>query len=465
MKFNPYKYQQNAIEFIEQNPFCALFLDMGLGKTVVTLTAIKHLMEEGKIKHVLVVAPKLVAENTWNAEIEKWEHTKNISYSIIAGTEAQRETAVKVEAQIYIIGRDNFRWLVEKFVVPFYDMIVLDELTSFKNRKSFRWHAMKKVRPFMKRVVGLTGTPIPNGLKDLWGQMYCLDQGARLERTQTRFYNLYFNIYVRNYAMLKCELKPGAEEQIREKIKDITLSMQAKDYLELPKLIVRDVRVKLTDGEMKEYKKFERENVLKFATDDKNIIAINAAALCSKLSQYANGFVYDENHFAHYVNNCKIEALKELVEQAQENNVLIFYQFQEDADKIIKEIPESRKYRIGNDLKDWNDGKIHVLLAHPANLSYGLNLQYGGNIIIWFGTGWNSELYSQACARLYRQGQTKPVYIYRVVCSETVDERQLEAVEHKLSEQDVLMDYLKQIRSERKSSIHIRFNSNVSIQL
>lgn len=453
MKFNPYTYQLKSIQFIDDTPYCALLLDMGLGKSVITLTEINCLLERKEISHVLIVAPKLVAENTWSQEMEKWDHLKHLTYSIISGTPRQRVEAYKKNAQIYVIGRDNLKWLNDTAKKPFYDMLVLDELTSFKNRRSFRWHAVKSIRPFMKRVVGLTGTPTPNGMKDMWAQFYCIDQGERLERTQGRFFDLYFNTFVKNYRMFRCELKIGAEQLIRNKIQDISLSMQAKDLLELPTLLVRDIRINLGEKEMKSYKDFEKENVLDLIDQD-SILAINAAALCSKLAQYANGFVYDSEHFVHEVNDKKITALEELVEQVNESNILIFYQFQADAERIISRIPSARKYMSGKDLKDWNAGKIHILLAHPANLSYGLNLQQGGNYIFWFGTGWNSELYSQANARLYRQGQTKTVYIYRLICSGTIDEQQLKAVDKKIKEQDALMDYLKEKKNEKNIDIN-----------
>lgn len=452
--FNPYPYQKRAIEWIEEHPHCGLFLDMGLGKTVITLTALWQLKDWCEVDKVLVVAPKTVAETTWGTEAAKWEHLEGMRVSVVTGDARRREKALERDADIYVTGCDNFVWLVEHYggKLPF-DVIVLDELTKFKNHRSLRWKAMKKTRGCYTRIIGLTGTPAPNGLFDLWAQLYCLDGGDRLGTSVTRYRDAYFSYFQRNGIILNLRPKKGSREAIEGKIGDICLSMQAKDYLTLPPLTVHDHYVELEDKVLAGYESFERDRVLEFVAEtekDKSAkaVAANAAALVNKLAQYANGAVYVEEGAAHTIHPAKLDALEELVETAGEP-VLVFYQYKHDVERITRCFKERklrvRSYERPKDLEDWNAGKIDVLLAHPASTAYGLNMQQGGHYIAWFGLGWNLELHQQANARLYRQGQRKPVHVYRLLSRGTVDERVAAALEGKRATQDALLSSLKEL--------------------
>lgn len=457
IEFKPYEYQRRAIDWIIEKPCCALFLDMGLGKTVITLTAIQRLIDDGDISKVLVVAPKKVAETTWSSEAEKWAHLQPMRVSVVLGTAKQREAALNADADVYVTGRDNFVWLVGHYNgrLPF-DAVVLDELTSFKTPKSQRTKAMKLARPYIGRVIGLTGTPAPNGLVDLWSQIYCLDMGERLGKSVTRYRSTYFDEYRHNGIPIRCTLKPGAEEKIRHRIDDICLSMQAKDYLELPDLIVSKVKVQLSKATKAAYDEFEREQVLEVSRqidkgeDGATILATSAAALMNKLSQFANGAVYDEDHNVHTVHDEKVQRLVELVEEANGSPVLVYYQYRSDIGRIEEALKGYRVevYKDGGNLKRWNAGNIDVLLAHPASTAYGLNMQEGGHYIVWFGTGWNLELYQQANARLHRQGQRHPVTVYQLIAADTVDERALKAISSKQSVQQTLLENLKDLREK-----------------
>ena len=449
MIYRPYEYQQTAMQWIIDKPRCGLFLDMGLGKTVSTLTAIQQLIDDCEISRVLVVAPKKVAETTWTTEAEKWEHLKGLRVVKVLGTEKQRNNALETPADVYVTGRDNFVWLCGKYNgrLPF-DALVIDELTSFKSNKSERFKAMRIATPSIRRVIGLTGTPAPNGLIDLWAQMYCIDQGQRLGKSITKYRDTYFSLHKWNNIVVRADLKKGADTIIRDKIADICLSMQAKDYLSLPDLITVTERVNLSDKVKQGYADFERERVMEFcnnhADEPNHILANSAAGLMNKLSQYANGAVYDDNGDAHEVHNEKLDKLAEIVEAANGNSVLVFYQYKHDVTRISERLKgyKVRTYQGEEDLKDWNAGKIDVLLAHPASTAYGLNMQQGGHYIVWFGTGWNLEHYQQANARLHRQGQQHPVTVYRLVCAGTVDERAVSALEGKTSVQQNLLDSL-----------------------
>jgi len=451
MKFTPYQYQERAVRWIEDRPRCCLFLDMGLGKSVCTLTAVSHLMDWCEIDSTLVVAPKKVAETTWTDEAAKWDHLSHLRVSKVTGTARQREQALAAEADVYVIGRDSFVWLCAYYNghLPF-DMLVIDELTSFKSPKSRRFKAMRAVSPSFQRVVGLTGTPAPNGLVDLWAQLYCVDLGERLGRFVTRYREAYFNEHRWNNIVVRCTPKPGAEEAIRSRIADICLTMQARDYIELPPMIVHDERVTLSPSVAEGYRLFERERVMDFVRENggkpDNIIAQSAAGLMNKLSQYANGCVYNADGEAVYVHSEKVERLAELVEQAA-SPVLVFYQFRHDIPAITDALRGRKvvEYKDAGHLRQWNEGNIDVLLAHPSSTAFGLNMQQGGHYIVWFGTGWNLELYQQANARLHRQGQTKPVIVYRLVCADTVDERALRAIDGKKSVQQSLLDGLKEL--------------------
>lgn len=448
MRYNPYAYQRKATDWIIDKPRCALFLDMGLGKSVITLTAFMRLQDSCDVETMLVVAPKKVAETTWTTECAKWDHLKALRVSRVMGDEKHRIAALEAKADVYVIGRDSFVWLVEYYQcrLPF-SMLVIDELTSFKTPKSKRFKAMRAVTPQFPRVVGLTGTPTPNGLIDMWAQMYCIDMGERLGRSVTRYRDTYFTLHRWNNIVVRCTLMKGMEDVIRKKIADICLSMQAKDYLEMPDLIVNDVRIDLPGNVMDKYTEFEREQVLQFVEDHHdeptNILAGSAAALMAKLSQFANGAVYDEEKHVHEIHGEKIEALMETIEQSS-GGVLVFYMYKHDVTRILKALGKLRVsvYENEKQLEAWNRGELDVLLAHPASTAYGLNMQYGGHTIVWFGTGWNLELYQQANARLHRQGQDHPVIVHRLIISGTVDERMAAALEKKKGTQQALLDSL-----------------------
>ena len=452
MIYKPYEYQRTAMQWILDKPRCSLFLDMGLGKTVTTLTAMQQLIDECEISRVLVVAPKKVAETTWSTEAEKWEHLHDLRVVKVLGNEKKRCLALAEKADVYVTGRDNFVWLVGHYggQLPF-DALVIDELTSFKSPKSERFKAMRLALPGVMRVVGLTGTPAPNGLIDLWAQMYCIDQGARLGKSVTKYREMYFETHKWNNIVVRCDVKKGCETIIRNKIADVCLSMQGKDYLQLPDLIINTVKVDLSERIARAYAKFEREKVLEFTQEhdgeQANILANSAAGLMNKLSQYTNGAVYDEDRQAHEIHSEKLDKLAEIVEAANGSSVLVFYQFKHDIPRIAHKLKgyTVRVYQGEQDLNDWNAGKIDVLLAHPASTAYGLNMQMGGHYIVWFGTGWNLELYQQANARLYRQGQQHPVTVYKLICTGTVDERAAAALENKKGVQQNLLDSLKQL--------------------
>ncbi len=454
MKYTPHQYQKAATQWILDKPQCALFLDMGLGKTVSTLTAIRQLIDDCDVAHVLVVAPKKVAESTWTAEANKWDHLQGLRVARVMGTERQRLAALEQDADVYVVGRDSFVWLAETYdyKLPM-DMLVIDELTSFKSPKSQRFKAMRKVRQTVNRVVGLTGTPAPNGLLDLWAQMYCIDQGERLGKFVTRYRDMYFDVHRWNNIVVRCTLKKGCAEMIRRSIADICLSMQARDYLQLPDMIVHEERITLPDKVMQGYTDFEREKVIEFTAehegDKANVLANSAAGLMNKLSQYANGAVYDDEQEVHEVHEEKLERLAEIVEAAQ-SPVLVFYQYRHDATRIAARLQGLRvkQYEGDQDLTQWNTGNIDVMLAHPASTAFGLNMQSGGHYIVWFGTGWNLELFQQANARLYRQGQTYPVHVYKLLCTGTVDECADAALKGKKNVQQCLLESLKYLKDK-----------------
>lgn len=463
MRYNPYEYQREAMQWILDHPRCGLFLDMGLGKTVSTLTAIQELMDECEVSRTLVVAPKKVAETTWTTEAEKWDHLRGLKVAKVMGTEKQRNLALASKADIYVIGRDSFVWLFGKYggELPF-DALVIDELTSFKSSKSERFKAMKAATASVKRVIGLTGTPAPNGLIDLWAQMYCIDMGERLGKSVLKYRNAYFETHKWNNIIVRCDVKKGAEDVIREKISDICLSMQAKDYLQLPDMIVHSTKVYLSEKTMTEYSKFEKEKVLEFTElhtgESANILANSAAGLMNKLSQFANGAIYDEDRDVHEIHNEKLDKLAEIVEAANGSGVLVFYQFKHDIDRIKKKLKgyNVRSYDGEKELKAWNNHEIDVLLAHPMSTAFGLNMQQGGHYIVWFGTGWNLELYQQANARLHRQGQQYPVQVYKLICANTVDERADAALDGKTGVQQSLMDSLNFLLRKYNTTITIK---------
>lgn len=456
-EFKPYDYQKKAINWIVAHTRCALFLDMGLGKTVSTLTAVKWLKQHDAANKTLVVAPKKVAETTWTSETAKWEHLKELRVVRVIGTQKQRVEALETKADIYVVGRDTLVWLNEyyKSRTPF-DVLVLDELSSFKSHKAQRTKAAIKISKSAERVIGLTGTPAPNGLIDLWAQMYCIDLGERLESGITKYRQAYFSDFCPSGTFHIYKLRRGMDRIIMDKISDITLSMQAKDFLTLPDRIDHTEMIELPVNVQRAYEKFEKDSVLDFmdTIGDGSIIASNVLSLMGKLSQFSSGAVYDGDMQIHEQHGEKLEKLAEIVEAAQ-SPVLVFYQFKHDAIRIkaYMKAYKVRQYEGEQDLLDWNAGKIDVLLAHPASCAYGLNMQHGGHYIVWFSTGWNLEQYQQANARLHRQGQKCPVHVYHLVCKGTVDERALGALEDKKTVQQGLLDGLDYLKMKYKLNL------------
>ncbi len=424
---------------------------MGLGKTISTLTAIKELKYyRFQVSKVLVIAPKKVAESTWDKEIEKWEHTKGLKVSKILGTVKQRLKALYTPADIYIINRDNVTWLVDlvRNAWPF-DMVIVDESSSFKSHKAKRFKSLVAVSNHIKRLVLLTGTPSPNGINDLWSQIYLIDQGERLGSKYTHFRDRYFNPDKRGPAgqIFSYEAKDGASKAVLDKISDVCISMEAKDYLNLPDKIYNYISVPLDTKARKSYNELERELVLQLPSDE-DLTVTSAAALSNKLLQLANGAIYDENHVYHEIHDCKLERLQELIEGLNGEHALVFYNFRHDKDRIIALLRDKMKLRVSEltstvDVDEWNAGKTDILLTHPASSAYGLNLQSGGRHIIWFGLTWNLELYQQANARLHRQGQTEKVFIHHLVCEDTRDEDVMKALEKKDATQQFVIDSLK----------------------
>ena len=444
MKFIPHEYQARAIERVISQDKVGLFLDMGLGKTVITLTAVKELIEDFAVTRVLVIAPKRVAEDTWARESAKWDHLRDLRISPVLGSPAQRAAALKVDADVYVIGRDNVQWLVEHLGRHWpFDMVVLDELSSFKSSQAKRFRALRKVMPKTDRVVGLTGTPSPNGLMDLWAEIYLLDQGERLERTITAYRERYFRPGASNgHVVYQWLPRRGAAETIEQKLSDLCVSMSAADYLQLPERIDNVIPVRLQPVELEKYQELEREQILSLG-DDQTVVAFNAAAIMNKLLQMANGCVYTEDGGCAAIHERKLEALQEIIDTVNEP-VLVFYSFRHDLQAIEGSIPEARELHGPEDIEAWNRGEIPVLLAHPASVGYGLNLQEGGHVIVWYGLTWSLELYQQANARLYRQGQTKPVIIHHLVTEDTVDEQVMKALQAKDTSQAALLAALKE---------------------
>lgn len=442
MNYKPHDYQAYAKDWIIDHKNSGLLLDMGLGKTIVTLTAIDELMfDYFEISKVLVIAPLRVAQSTWDAEIEKWDHLKDLTLSRVLGPEKERRQALHTPADIYIINRENVTWLVQTLKGSWdFDMVVIDELSSFKSPKSQRFKSLRKVRPLISRIVGLTGTPSPNGLIDLWAQMYLLDGGDRLGRTITAYRDRYFLPDKRNqHIIFSYKLKPQAEERIYEKIEDICISMKSKDYLNLPERINNLVPVMLKDKA--KYDQLEKDLLLELEEGD--IVANNAAGLTNKLLQFANGAIYDEDGEVSVIHDDKLKLLDDLIEAANGKPVLVFYSFIHDKDRIKARYKNVKTLDTAEDIKKWNKGEIEILLAHPASAGHGLNLQSGGNIIIWYGLTWSLELYMQANARLDRQGQTQSVIVHHLVAKDTVDEDVMKALENKEIGQEALLKAMK----------------------
>lgn len=439
-------YQGVSVKHIIDNEAAGLILDMGLGKTVSALTAVDDLMYLNfEVFKALVIAPKRVASDVWPDEVEKWDHLKHLKVVNITGTEKQRIKALQTEADIYTIGRENTAWICNYYGsnLPF-DMLIIDESSSFKNKNAIRFKALKLARSSFNRVVILTGTPAPNSLLDLWPQIFLLDRGERLGKFITHFRGEYFKPNQRNGAVVfNYKIKKDAEQKIYDKIKDICISMKASDYLDLPKTVINDVKVKFTPEIQSLYDEFEREQILSLDAED--ITAVNAAALSTKLLQFSNGAVYDEDKNVHVVHDLKIDACKELIEEAQGKPVLIAWTYKHDRDRLMEALKEykPRQLKDGQDIKDWNAGKLKVLMMHPASGGHGLNLQYGGHNIIWFGQTWSLELYLQFNARLDRQGQKHPVIINRLIGVSTIDQDVVAALGRKDRGQNELIAAIK----------------------
>ena len=441
MQYKPHEYQQYATKFILEHPVAAILLDMGLGKSVITLTAIKQLIHQDKVHRVLVVAPLRVAKQTWPEEINKLDHLKDLTYSVITGNKSQRVKAAQKEVDIYIINRENLKWLIESSIPFDYDMLVIDELSSFKSYRSQRFKALKRVRPLIKRIVGLTGTPSSNGLMDLWAEFRVLDMGKRLGRFISYYRANYFDPDKRNmYQVFTYKPKPGAEQSIYRAIDDITISMKSKDYLQLPPLTMNTVPVKMSPSEQTIYDELNAQLVV--STQGKQIDALNAASLSNKLCQMANGCVYDDQQQVVQIHQRKLDALEDLVEAANGKPVLIAYWFKHDLAQI-KQRFQVREIKTTQDINDWNAGKIPLALIHPASAGHGLNLQAGGSTLIWYGLTWSLELYQQTNARLWRQGQQQPVVIYHLITEGTIDENIMTALKQKDKTQLALINAVK----------------------
>lgn len=443
MKYKPYEYQVYATEYILAHPIAAVLLDMGLGKSVITLTAIFDLtLDSFLVRKVLVIAPLRVARDTWPVEIEKWDHLKGLKYTVAVGSEVQRKTALMKRAQVYIINRENVEWLISRSGISFdFDMVVIDELSSFKSHQAKRFKSLLKVRPKVKRIVGLTGTPSSNGLMDLWAEYRLLDMGQRLGRFIGRYREDYFVPDKRNQQVIfSYKPKPGAEEAIYRLISDITISMKGSDYLKLPELVINEVPVKISEKEMKTLDTMKRDLITTVKGEE--ITAANAAALSGKLLQMANGAVYDDQGVVIHIHDRKLDALEDLIEAANGKPVLIAYWFKHDLSRIQKRF-EVEVLSTSDSIKRWNDGEIPIAVIHPASAGHGLNLQAGGSTLVWFGLTWSLELYQQTNARLWRQGQNETVVIHHLIAKGTIDERVMKALKDKDNTQSALIDAVK----------------------
>ena len=449
MKFIPHDYQKYAIEYIKSHPIAAVLLDMGLGKTVITLTAINDLLHDSfEVRKILIIAPLRVAKTTWSDEIQKWEHLHPLRYSIAIGTEKERLDALHTRSDIYIINRENVQWLIEKSGVTFdFDMLVIDELSSFKNHQSKRFRSLLKVRPKIKRVVGLTGTPTTNGLMDLWAQFRLLDMGQRLGKFIGKYRAAYFRPDKRNgQIVFSYKPLPGAENRIYEAISDITISMRATDHLKMPELISTQFPVQMSQSERQKYDALCKELVL--TLPDGEITAANAAVLSGKLSQMANGAIYTDSGESVTIHERKLDALEDIIESMNGRPLLVAYWFRHDFERISERlralhIPFAR-LDTEDSIRRWNSGNLPVALIHPASAGHGLNLQSGGSAMVWFGLTWSLELYQQTVARLWRQGQTSgTVVVQHIVTENTVDERILAALQKKDCTQAALIEAVK----------------------
>jgi SNF2 family DNA or RNA helicase len=446
MRFSPHDYQKYAIDYIESHPIAAVLLDMGLGKTVISLTAISDLLFDSfEVHRILVVAPLRVARDTWPAEIGKWEHLSGLTYAVAVGTARERKAALMQNADITIINRENLGWLIDDSGIPFtYDMVVLDELSSFKNHKSKRFRALMKVRPKVKRIIGLTGTPSSNGLMDLWAEFKVLDKGERLGRFITQYRNQYFMPDKRNGEIIySYKPLPHAEDAIYQRISDITISMKSTDHLKMPEFVSSQYEVQLSPDERKRYEELKQDLVLNLHGDE--ITAANAATLTGKLSQLANGAIYSDDGRVSEFHERKLDALEDIIEAANGKPLLVAYWFRHDLERIRRRFAV-REIKTSADIADWNAGNIPVAIIHPASAGHGLNLQAGGSTLVWFGLTWSLELYQQTNARLWRQGQeSRTVVIQHIIAANTIDVQILDALKRKDKTQAALIAAVKAV--------------------
>ena len=456
MQYIPHTYQTRLKDFIIDNRYSFLTVDMGLGKTVTTLTAVRELLEDYlEAERVLVIAPKSVAENTWTSECAKWDHLAHLRVSVVMGDERHRIRALETPADLYVINRDNVVWLTEHYGAQWpFDTVIIDESSSFKNPQARRFKALRKVRPMIRRMVLLTGTPSPNGHMDLWSQMWLIDMGQRLGRTLTSYRSKYFKPGRSNgHTVYNWILNPGASAAIGELMADVTVSLKAEDWIEVPDLIETDVRIALSPKELQQYKIFERDQVMSIG--DADIVAITAAALATKLLQFTGGAMYadDGTGRTEYVrvSDAKLRALEDIIEAADGDPVLVFYQYRHELERLQEYFKALHPVTFSGEpeiLKEWNEGRIPMLLCQPASVQYGLNMQAGGHIIVWYTPTWNLEQYQQANARLHRQGQGRPVICYRLICDGTIDEKVVGALKGKDTAQERLLRLIRDITDD-----------------
>jgi len=438
-----HKYQQRMIDFIYNTPKCALWAGLGLGKTITTLTAIVDLIDSMAVSKVLIVAPLRVANSVWHKEAANWKHTKHLKFSIVTGSEKERLGALHKTADVYVINRENVHWIVEHYAKKWpFDMVVLDEASSFKSSSSQRFKSLRKTIPFTNRLVELTGTPSPNGLLDIWSQMYLLDCGERLGRSMTAYKQRFFEAGYNGYSFKPVK---SADRIIHKLIDDIVISLNVDDYLEMPDRIDTVIRVQLPPSRMVEYKQLEREFLIQI--NDNEIVAYNAATLAGKLLQFSNGATYtDELKNWTEIHSAKLDALDDIISENSDENLLIAYNYKTDLIRLQARYPDAVVLDKNPDtIAQWNKGQIKMLLAHPASAGHGLNLQHGGSIIVWFGLNWSLELYQQFNGRLHRQGQTKPVRVVHIVADGCIDDKVMLAIENKAQTQQELLNALKLI--------------------
>lgn len=453
MQLKPHKYQQFTIDFIENHPQAAIFLGMGLGKTIITLTAINNLIyDQAAVKKALIIAPLRVARDTWKQELSKWDHLTNLRMSVIVGTAKDRQQALNKDADVYVINRENVPWLVQELKHWPFDMVVIDELSSFKNHKAKRFKALKSRRKWIKRIVGLTGTPAPNSLEDLWAPFRLIDEGKRLGKYLTHFRNDYFVPDKRNgHQIFSWKLKPGAETAIYDNIRDITVSMRTTDYLELPPLTVTTRTAKLNRKSQVVYQQLQRDLIT--SIEGSTIDAGTAGALANKLLQLSSGAIYDEEGRVINVHSHKLDVLEDLVEAADGDTILVAYWFKHELERLQQKFPQGQVLSTSEDMSNWNRGKIPLAFIHPASAGHGLNLQSGGHNLVWLTTPWSLELYEQTNARLFRQGQTQPVSIVHIELENTIDQQVIQSLRRKDTTQSALVDAVAAHvqKSERKT--------------